>query len=155
MIEKWDGETPSEKWKAKLIYELQDKKYDTEDDILSLEIDPFEDVIEIKVEGSKFIFTLHEAVYMTTAMREENMKFIIHFFREELPYLQFEKDVQSSSYGEHWFRLIFKLKGIQRTVKLQHLKEKDYYIISNVISNIYLTRDEVRQLVELLKEEGF
>ena len=41
------------------------------------------------------------------------------------------------------------------TVKLQHLKEKDYYIISNVISNIYSTRDEVRQLVELLKEEGF
>ena len=41
------------------------------------------------------------------------------------------------------------------TVKLQHLKEKDYYIISNIISNIYLTSDEVRQLVELLKEEGF
>ena len=41
------------------------------------------------------------------------------------------------------------------TVKLQHLKEKDYYIISNVISNIYLTSDEVRHLVELLKEEGF
>ena len=41
------------------------------------------------------------------------------------------------------------------TVKLLHLKEKDYYIISNVISNIYLTSDEVRQLVELLKEEGF
>ena len=41
------------------------------------------------------------------------------------------------------------------TVKLQHLKEKDYYIISNVISNIFLTPDEVRQLVELLKKEGF
>ena len=41
------------------------------------------------------------------------------------------------------------------TVKLQHLKEKDYYIISNVISNIYLTRDEVIQLLKLLKEEGF
>jgi len=41
------------------------------------------------------------------------------------------------------------------TVKLQHLKEKDYYIISNVISNIFLTSDEVRQLVELLKKEGF
>ena len=110
MIEKWDGETPSELWKSKLRYELQDKKYDTEDDILSLDIDPFEDVIEIKVDGSKFIFTLHEAVYMTTAMREENMKFIIHFFREELPYLQFEKDAQSYSDGEYWFRLIFKLK---------------------------------------------
>ena len=42
-------------------------------------------------------------------------------------------------------------------VKLQHLKEKekDYYIISKVISHIYLTSDEVRQLVELLKKEGF
>ena len=46
MLEKWDGETPSEKWKAKLIYEMQDKTYDTEDDIMSLEMDPFDDVIE-------------------------------------------------------------------------------------------------------------
>ena len=110
MIEKWDGETPSEKWKAKLIYELQDKKYDSEDDILSLEMDPFDDVIDIKVEGNKFLFTLYEELHMTTAMREENMKFIIRFFKEELPYLQFEKDAQSYSDGEYWFRLIFKLK---------------------------------------------
>ena len=110
MIEKWDGETPSEKWKAKLIYEMQDKTYDTEDDIMSLEMDPFDDVIEVKVDGSKFVLTLYEELYMTTAMREDNIKFIIHFFKEELPYLQFEKDVQSSSYGEHWFRLIFDVK---------------------------------------------
>lgn len=109
MIEKWDGETPSEKWKAKLIYELQDKKYDSEDDILSLEMDPFDDVIDIKVEGNKFLFTLYEELYTTTGMREDNIKFIKCFFEKELPYLQFEKDVQSS-YGEHWFRLIFKLK---------------------------------------------
>ena len=111
MIEKWDGETPSEKWKDNLISELVDKRYETEDDdIMYLEMDPFDDVIEIKVDGSKFVLTLYEELYMTTAMREENIKFIIHFFKEELPYLQFEKDVQSSSHGEHWLRLIFKLK---------------------------------------------
>ena len=111
MIEKWDGETPSEKWKDNLISELEDKRYETEDDdIMYLEMDPFDDVIEIKVDGSKFVLTLYEELYMTTAMREENIKFIIHFFEEELPYLQFEKDVQSSSHGEHWFKIIFKLK---------------------------------------------
>ncbi len=48
------------------------------------------------------------------------------------------------------------------TVKLLRLKEKnsytvkeDSYLISNATGHIYLTSDEVRQLVELLKEEGF
>ena len=40
-------------------------------------------------------------------------------------------------------------------LKLRHLEENDYYIISNVVSNVYLTHDEVRQLAELLKEGGF
>ena len=110
MIEKWDGEKPSEKWKDNLISELQDKRCETEEeDVLYLEMDPFDDTIEIKVEGNKFLFTLYEELYTTTGMREDNIKFIKCFFEKELPYLQFEKDVQSS-YGEHWFRLIFKLK---------------------------------------------
>ena len=111
MIEKWDGEKPSEKWRDNLISELVDKRYETEDDdIMYLEMDPFDDTIEIKVEGNKFVLTLYEELYMTTAMREENIDFLKRFFFEEMPYLRFEKDVQSSSHGEHWFRLIFKLK---------------------------------------------
>ena len=111
MIEKWDGEKPSEKWRDNLISELVDKRYETEDDdIMYLEMDPFDDVIEIKVEGNKFVLTLYEELYMTTAMREENIDFLKRFFYEEMPYLRFEKDVQSSSHGEHWFRLIFNLK---------------------------------------------
>ena len=46
-------------------------------------------------------------------------------------------------------------EGILMALKLRHLEENDYYIISNVVSNVYLTHDEVRQLAELLKEGGF
>ena len=113
MIEKWDGEAPSEKWRDNLISELQDKKYETEDDTLYLEMDPLDDVIDIKVEGSEFLFTLYEELHMTTAMREDNIKFLKHFFEKELPYLQFEKDVQSFSDGEYWFTLVFKVMPLK------------------------------------------
>lgn len=109
MIEKWDGEAPSEKWRDNLISELEDKRYETEDgDTMYLEMDPFDDVMDIKVEGSKFVFTLCEALYMTTAMREENIAFLKRFFSEEMPYLSFEKEL---TVGKNIFKMEFRING--------------------------------------------
>ena len=119
MIEKWKDDEDPEKWCENLQEKI--RQYFSDDPTCPyISMDSFNDNLAIWIsdEKQRLSVTLSEGLHDTTAMREDNMKFIIHFFEKELPYLQFEKDVQSSSDGDYWFTLVFKLipvksEGIQ------------------------------------------
>lgn len=111
MIEKWKDEKDWDSlydWRQKVRLAIEN--YHTDKEFTGyLSWDVFEDTLSVMVENGDLKITLNENVYDTTDMRGSNVRVIMWFVEEELPYYEFYKQTDSPD-SEHGFRLIFKLK---------------------------------------------
>ncbi len=93
---------------------LEDKKTiqqnnDTWTGHISLEINKFEDSIEINIDKDTFDVTVIEEMYTTSDSRDNNIRFIKMFVEREMPYYKFDKVKNFSiDADEHGFTIFFK-----------------------------------------------